>query len=78
MLARIRGIVLAIVLILAVLAIAFGIVYGIAQPLGGLSVDVSIFYGLVLVLVAFGVLAYLGRRRQKRAQAQRAQQVAGR
>jgi hypothetical protein len=76
--ARVRGILLAIVLILAVLAIAFGIVYGIAQPLGGLSVDVSIFYGLVLVLVAFGVLAYLGRRRQKRAKAERAQQVAGR
>jgi len=77
-LARVRGITLAIMLILAVLAIAFGIVYGIAQPLGGLSVDVSVFYGLVLVLVVFGVLAYLGRRRQKRAQAERAQQVAGR
>ena len=77
-LARVRGITLAIMLILAVLAIAFGIVYGIAQPLGGLSVDVSVFYGFVLVLVVFGVLAYLGRRRQKRAQAERAQQVAGR
>src|SRR5437868_8101508 len=78
MLARVRGVLLAIVLILAVLAIAFGIVYGIAQPLGGLSADVSIFYGFVLVLVVFGVLAYLGRRRQKRAKAERAQQVAGR
>src|SRR5437588_3697224 len=77
-LARVRGILLAIVLVLAVLAIAFGIVYGIAQPLGGLSVDVSIFYGIVLVLVALGVLAYYGRRRQKRAQAERAQQVAAR
>jgi len=78
MLARVRGILLAIVLILAVLAIAFGIVYGIAQPFGGLSVDVSVFYGIVLVLIALGVLAYLGRRRQKRAQAERAQQVAAR
>jgi len=78
MLARVRGILLAIVLILAVLAIAFGIIYGIAQPFGGLSVDVSVFYGIVLVLIALGVLAYLGRRRQKRAQAERAQQVAAR
>src|SRR5437763_13374225 len=67
-LARMRGILLALVLIVAVLAIAFGIVYGIAQPLGGLSVDVSVFYGIVLVLIAFGVLAYWGRKRQTRAQ----------
>ena len=78
MLARVRGILLALVLIVAVLAIAFGIVYGIAQPFGGLSVDVSVFYGILLVLIAFGALAYFGRRRQKRAQAERAQQVAGR
>jgi Kef-type K+ transport system membrane component KefB len=73
-----RGILLAVSLIVAVLAIAFGIVYGIAQPLGGLSVDVSVFYGIVLVLIAFGVLAYWGRKRQKRAQAERAEQLAAR
>jgi hypothetical protein len=78
LLARVRGIVLAIVLIAVVLAVAFGIVYGIAQPLGGLSVDVSVFYGIVLVAIVFGVLAYYGRRRQKQARAQRAQQAAGR
>jgi uncharacterized membrane protein YdfJ with MMPL/SSD domain len=77
-LARMRGILLAVILIVAVLAIAFGIVYGIAQPLGGLSVDVSVFYGIVLVLIAFGVLAYWGRKRQKRAQAERAEQLAAR
>jgi hypothetical protein len=76
--ARMRGILLAVILIVAVLAIAFGIVYGIAQPLGGLSVDVSVFYGIVLVLIAFGVLAYWGRKRQKRAQAERAEQLAAR
>ena len=48
-LARIRGILLGIALVVAVLGIGFGIVYGIAQPLGGLSVDVSIFYAIVLV-----------------------------
>jgi hypothetical protein len=65
--ARIRGIALALALVIAVLAIALGLVYGIAQPLGGLSVDVAVFYGVVLVLVVLGVLAYFGRRRQRRA-----------
>lgn len=74
--ARIRGIVLIIVLIVLVLALGFGIVYGIGQIFGGLSVDLSIFYGLALVAVVLGVLAFFGRRRQKRAKAQRAEQIA--
>jgi hypothetical protein len=78
MLARIRGIAIAVVLAILVLAVAFGIVYGIGNAAGGLSVDVSIFYGLLLVLIALGTLAWWGRRRQKRAQAQRAEQAAGR
>jgi uncharacterized membrane protein len=77
-LARIRGIVIAIVLVVAILAAGFGIVYGIAQPLGGMSVDLSIFWGFILVAIVIGVLAFFGRRRQKRAQAQRAEQVASR
>jgi hypothetical protein len=77
-LARIRGILLIIVLIVAVLALGFGIVYGIGQAAGGVSVDLSIFYGFLLVLVVFGVLAFLGRRRQRRAKAQRAEQIAAR
>jgi hypothetical protein len=75
---RIRGIVLIIALIVAVLAVGFGIVYGIGQAAGGLSIDVSIFYGFLLVLVVFGVLLFFGRRRQKRADAERASQVAAR
>ena len=77
-LARMRGILIAVVLVIAVLAIGFGIVYGIAQPLGGMSVDLSIFWGFVLVAIVIGVLVLLGRRRQKRAQAARAEQVASR
>jgi uncharacterized membrane protein len=75
-LARVRGIVLAIVLVVAILAIGFGIVYGVAQPLGGMSVDLSIFWGLVLVAIVIGVLAFFGRRRQRRAKEQRAEQMA--
>jgi hypothetical protein len=77
-LGRIRGIALAIALIVAILAIGFGIVYGIGNLVGSLSVDLAIFYGFVLVLVVIGVLAFFGRRRQKRAQAQRAEQIAAR
>ena len=73
---RIRGIVIAIVLIIAVLALGFGIVYGIGSAAGGISVDTAIFFGFVLVLIAVGVLALVGRRRQKRAKAKRAEQIA--
>ena len=76
--ARVRGILLVIVLVIVVLALGFGIVNLIALPFGGISLDLSIFYGLVLVAIAVGVLAYVGRRRQKRAQAQRAEQIAAR
>jgi hypothetical protein len=77
-LARIRGIVLVIVLIVLILLIGFGLVELVALPLGGISLDLAIFYGLVVVLVGIGVLAYFGRRRQKRAQAERAEQAAAR
>src|SRR5437764_1607179 len=78
MVARIRGILLAVGLVVAVLGLAFGIVYGIGQAAGGLSAGVSVFYAVVLVAVALGVLAYLGRRRQKKARAERAEQIAAR
>jgi len=73
---RIRGILIAIVLVIAVLALGFGIVYGIGSAAGGISVDIAIFYGFLLVLIAVGVLAFVGRRRQKRAKAKRAEQIA--
>ena len=77
-LARIRGIVLVLVLVVAVLGLGFGIVYGIGQAAGGLSVQIAIFYGFLLVVVAFVILFFLGRRRQRRAKETRAQQAAGR
>ncbi|MBV8220532.1 MAG: hypothetical protein JO325_18865 [Solirubrobacterales bacterium] len=73
---RIRGVLIAIVLVIAVLALGFGIVYGIGSAAGGISVDIAIFYGFLLVLIAVGVLALVGRRRQKRAKAARAEQIA--
>ncbi len=76
--ARVRGILLVIALIVGVLALGFGIVYGIGQIFGGLSIDLSIFYGFVLIVVVLGVLFFFGRRRQKRARAERAEQAAAR
>jgi len=73
---RIRGILIAIVLVIAVLARGFGIVYGIGSAAGGIGVDTAIFFGFVLVLIAVGVMAFIGRRRQKRAKAARAEQIA--
>ncbi len=76
--ARIRGILLLILLVVAVFAVGFGLVTVVSLPFGGLSADVTIFYDVVLVLIALGVLAYFGRRRQRRMRAERAEQVAAR
>jgi membrane protein implicated in regulation of membrane protease activity len=78
LLARIRGIVLVILLVVAVLLLGFGIVKLISLPFGGISTDLNIFYGLIVVAIAIGVLAYFGRKRQKRAKEQRAEQIAAR
>ena len=75
-LARIRGIAIVIALIVVILLLAFGIVNLLALPFGGVSLDIGIFYSIVLVLLAFGALAFFGRRRQKRALAKRAEQFA--
>jgi hypothetical protein len=77
-LARARGILLVIVLILAVLALAMGIVEVISLPFGGFDWQLAIFWGFVLALVALVVLILLGRRRQRAAKAKRTEQVAER
>ena len=69
--ARVRGILIALAAVIAILGLGFGIVEGVGQAAGGISLDLAIFYGLALVVVALGVLAYLGRRRQKAAVAKR-------
>jgi len=75
---RIRGILLVIALVILVIAVGYGIVQLIALPFGGISTDLSIFYTFLLVAIAVGVLVFLGRRRQARARAERAEQIASR
>jgi ABC-type multidrug transport system fused ATPase/permease subunit len=77
-LARARGIVLVLALIITAFAIAFGIVYGIGSAAGGLSWQLSIFWGFILLLIVLVVLVIVGRRRQRAAQAKRAEQAAAR
>ncbi|MBI5106533.1 MAG: hypothetical protein HZB46_16370 [Solirubrobacterales bacterium] len=69
---RIRGILLVILLIVALLLLGTGIVQLVALPFGGISLVTSVWVGLLVVLVALGVLVVVGRRRQARAQAARA------
>ncbi len=75
---RVRGVLLIITLIVGLLALGFGIVELVSLPFGGGTWQLSIFYGFVLVLVVLGGLAYFGRRRQRKAQAERAEQAAQR
>ena len=71
-LARIRGIVLIVLIVIALLAIGTGIVQAIGLIFGGIGLGSSVFFGFLLVVVVLGVLVLLGRRRQSRAAATRA------
>ena len=73
---RIGGILLVILLVVALLAVGWGIIQLVSLPFGGIDKGVSIFWGFLLVCVALGVLYLFGRRRQKRAREKQAEQRA--
>jgi len=66
-LARIRGVLLIVVLIAALLAVGLGIVELVSLPFGGLGLAPGILLGLFVVILALGILAAVGRRRRDRA-----------
>jgi hypothetical protein len=68
-LARIRGVLLIIALIVVLLAIGFGIVELISLPFGGLGTAPGVLLGLFLVLAVLAVTTTIGRRRRDRAKA---------
>ena len=68
-LARVRGIVLILVLIVALLAVGTGIVELISLPFGGIGLAPAVLLGLFVVIAALGVIAAIGRRRRDRARA---------
>ena len=74
---RVRGVLIVLFLILAVLAIGWGLVQLVALPFGGLDAAISVFWGFCLVLVALAVLFVVGRRRQAAARSRAAEQRAG-
>jgi len=67
--ARLRGVVLIVVLIAVLLAVGTGIIELISLPFGGLGVAPSVLLGLFLVIAVLGVIAAIGRRRRDRAKA---------
>jgi hypothetical protein len=66
---RIRGIALLLLIVAGLLAIGFAIVKLVSIPFGGTSTGAALGIGAVLILVALGILALVGRIRQKRARA---------
>jgi hypothetical protein len=71
MLARVRGILLILAIVILLLAAGFGLVTLIALPFGGIGSASAVFFGFLLVVIAIAVLVVLGRRRQARARAAR-------
>ena len=69
---RLRGILVILGIIVALLAVGFGLVQLISLPFGGVGVGGGLLLGMLLVIAVIGVLALLGNRRQKKARAARA------
>jgi hypothetical protein len=70
--ARVRGVLLIIALIVLIIALGLGIVELVALPFGGLGLAPGILLGLFVAIAVMAVVAALGRRRRKRALAERA------
>jgi hypothetical protein len=71
-LARVRGILLLLGIVIVLIAIGFGLAKLVALPFGGVGTLGGLLLGLVIVVAVLGALAFLGRRRQARAAAERA------
>jgi hypothetical protein len=70
--ARVRGLLILVALVIAILAIGFGLAKLVALPFGGVGTIGGVLLGLVIVVAVLGLLALLGRRRQAKAAAARA------
>ncbi len=74
---RIGGILILVLIVVGLLALGFGIIRLVSLIVpGSIGVAVSFFWGFVLVAVVLGVLALVGRRKQKAARAKAAEQRA--
>lgn len=66
---RVRGILLVLALVIALIAVGLGLVELISLPFGGVGIAGGILLGILLVIAVLGVLALVGRRRQAKAKA---------
>jgi hypothetical protein len=71
-LARVRGVLLIVALLILILALGLGIVELVALPFGGLGLAPGILLGLFVAIAALAIVAAIGRRRRSRALAERA------
>jgi hypothetical protein len=62
-----RGFALILLLVVALVALGFGIVTLISLPFGGVGTGFGLILGLIVIVAILGVLTLFGRRRQKRA-----------
>lgn len=69
--ARIRGVFILIGLVLALVAVGFGLAKLIALPFGGAGTVGALVLGVLIVVGALGAMALIGRRRQARMAAAR-------
>ncbi len=67
-LARMRGILLIITLIIVFIAVGLGLVELVSLPFGGVGLAPGILLGLFVVIAALAIAAAIGRRRRNRAQ----------
>jgi hypothetical protein len=65
--ARVRGILLIVLLVILLLALGLGVVELISLPFGGLGLAPGVLLGLFLVIAVLAVVALIGRRRRDRA-----------
>lgn len=75
---RLRGIALIILLVVVLLAVGLGIVELVSLATGHVGLAEGLLYGFLLVLVVLAGLVLFGRRRQRKAAADRKQQSAER
>jgi hypothetical protein len=68
-LARIRGVLLIIALIILFLAVGLGIVELVSLPFGGIGLAPGVLLGLFVVIAALVIVAAIGRRKRNKAQA---------
>jgi hypothetical protein len=68
-LARIRGVLLIIALIILFLAVGLGIVELVSLPFGGIGLAPGVLLGLFVVIAALAIVAAVGRRKRNKAQA---------